>query len=285
MGGAALRGLLALLSPHPYSLDKYVFVLAQLRDAAGKSTDEFHSVDGVSSKITNAFRAIQQPSPALAHRAQFVLPRTLDATDLPPDVGPEQVRGNIRTVAQLADTLQVEQSDIDLVLLRLQSEGYVMQGHFTPGAQELEWCERHLLARLEHPGIARLLDGGLLADGRPFLALEFVQGERIDDWCEEKSLNLRKRIALFLKACAAVEFAHRARRLYSGREAVVDGDLRFTYAQFLERCDRWSSALQELGVRQGDRVAYIAPNTHWHLCGDASALMKMPHRMCPHARS
>lgn len=69
--------------------------------------------------------------------------------------------------------------------------------------------ERHLLARLEHPGIARLLDGGLLADGRPFLALEFVQGERIDDWCEEKSLNLRQRIALFLKACAAVEFAHR----------------------------------------------------------------------------
>ncbi|HEY4144747.1 protein kinase domain-containing protein [Pinirhizobacter sp.] len=69
--------------------------------------------------------------------------------------------------------------------------------------------ERHLLARLEHPGIARLLDGGLLADGRPFLALEFVQGERIDDWCEEKSLTLRQRITLFLKVCAAVEFAHR----------------------------------------------------------------------------
>ena len=69
--------------------------------------------------------------------------------------------------------------------------------------------ERNLLARLEHPGVARLLDGGLLADGRPFLALEFVQGERIDDWCEEKALNLRQRIALFLKVCAAVEFAHR----------------------------------------------------------------------------
>jgi fatty-acyl-CoA synthase len=62
-----------------------------------------------------------------------------------------------------------------------------------------------------------------------------------------------------------MDFARRARRLYGDREAVVDGDLRLTYAQFLERCDRWSSALQALGVRRGDRVAYIAPNTHTHL--------------------
>ena len=62
-----------------------------------------------------------------------------------------------------------------------------------------------------------------------------------------------------------IEFARRARRLYSDREAVVDGDLRFTYGEFLSRCDRWSAALQSLGVRQGDRVAYIAPNTHAHL--------------------
>ena len=62
-----------------------------------------------------------------------------------------------------------------------------------------------------------------------------------------------------------MEFARRARRLYAEREAVVDGDLRLTYAQFLDRCDRWSSALKALGIRQGDRVAYIAPNTHAHL--------------------
>ena len=62
-------------------------------------------------------------------------------------------------------------------------------------------------------------------------------------------------------ALTPMEFAKRARRLYADREAVVDGDKRFTYAQFLERCDRWSSALQGLGVGQGDRVVYIAPNT------------------------
>ena len=59
-----------------------------------------------------------------------------------------------------------------------------------------------------------------------------------------------------------LEFARRTRKLYPEREAVVDGDLRLTYEEFFARCDRWSSALLALGVRQGDRVAYIAPNTH-----------------------
>jgi fatty-acyl-CoA synthase len=58
-----------------------------------------------------------------------------------------------------------------------------------------------------------------------------------------------------------LEFARRARRLYSNREAVVDGARRYTYGVFFERCDRWSRALQELGVARGDRVAYIAKNT------------------------
>ncbi|MEO8744561.1 MAG: long-chain-fatty-acid--CoA ligase [Candidatus Dormiibacterota bacterium] len=62
-----------------------------------------------------------------------------------------------------------------------------------------------------------------------------------------------------------LEFARRARKLYGDREAVVDGDLRFTYEQFFDRCDRWSAALQGMGVRKGDRVAYIAPNTHEQL--------------------
>jgi fatty-acyl-CoA synthase len=62
-----------------------------------------------------------------------------------------------------------------------------------------------------------------------------------------------------------LEFARRTRKLYSEREAVVDGDLRLTYEQFFSRCDRWSAVLQALGVQQGDRVAYVAPNTHAQL--------------------
>ncbi len=62
-----------------------------------------------------------------------------------------------------------------------------------------------------------------------------------------------------------VDFARRTRRLHGSRAAVVDGELRLTYEQFFDRCDRWSSALQGLGVTQGDRVATIAPNTHAQL--------------------
>lgn len=59
-----------------------------------------------------------------------------------------------------------------------------------------------------------------------------------------------------------LEFARRARRVYPNREAVVDGAVRLTYAQFLDRCDRWAGVLRSLGVSPGDRVAVIAANTH-----------------------
>ncbi len=62
-----------------------------------------------------------------------------------------------------------------------------------------------------------------------------------------------------------LEFARRTRRLYGDHEGVVDGELRLTYEQFFDRCDRWSSALETLGTARGDRVAYIAPNTHAQL--------------------
>jgi len=62
-----------------------------------------------------------------------------------------------------------------------------------------------------------------------------------------------------------LDFARRTRRLHADREAVVDGSLRLTYRQFFDRCDRWSAALQGLGVGQGDRVATISPNTHAQL--------------------
>ena len=62
-----------------------------------------------------------------------------------------------------------------------------------------------------------------------------------------------------------LEFARRARKLYGNREAVVDGNFRLKYEQFFARCDRWSATLQEMGVTQGDRVAYIAPNIHAQL--------------------
>src|SRR5215211_1090914 len=62
-----------------------------------------------------------------------------------------------------------------------------------------------------------------------------------------------------------LEFARRARKIYLERVAVIDGDSRWTYAQFLDRCDRWSAVLQKLGIGPGDRIAYLSPNTHGQL--------------------
>src|SRR5437879_9747674 len=62
-----------------------------------------------------------------------------------------------------------------------------------------------------------------------------------------------------------LEFGRRARKLYPDRVAVIDGDSRWTYAQFLDRCDRWSAVVQKLGIGPGDRIAYLSPNTHAQL--------------------
>lgn len=64
-----------------------------------------------------------------------------------------------------------------------------------------------------------------------------------------------------------LDFGRRTRKLYPTREAVVEGALRLNYEQFFHRCDCWSAHLERLGVRPGDRVAYIAPNVHAHLEG------------------
>ena len=69
--------------------------------------------------------------------------------------------------------------------------------------------ERQILANLEHPNIARLLDGGATADGLPFLIMEYIEGVPLNLYCEENSLDLDDRLKLFLKVCAAVSYAHR----------------------------------------------------------------------------
>lgn len=68
--------------------------------------------------------------------------------------------------------------------------------------------ERATLARLEHPGIARLLDGGAGEDGAPWLAMEYVDGEPLDQWCAERRLSVDERLELFLGVCDAVASAH-----------------------------------------------------------------------------
>jgi serine/threonine-protein kinase len=69
-------------------------------------------------------------------------------------------------------------------------------------------AEGRILASLDHPNIAHLVDAGANADGVPYLAMEYIEGERIDRWCATHKLGLRARVECFLKVCAAVEYAH-----------------------------------------------------------------------------
>jgi eukaryotic-like serine/threonine-protein kinase len=68
--------------------------------------------------------------------------------------------------------------------------------------------ERQILARLQHPNIARLLDGGVTPDGRPYFAMEYVNGDPITGYCDSRSLDLKSRLSLFTAVCDAVQYAH-----------------------------------------------------------------------------
>jgi non-specific serine/threonine protein kinase/serine/threonine-protein kinase len=79
-------------------------------------------------------------------------------------------------------------------------------------------AERRVLATLSHPNIAHFLDGGTTDDGRPYLVMEFVEGEPIDEWCDARGLGLDARLELFRTLCAAVHYVH--------QNLVVHGDLK-----------------------------------------------------------
>jgi len=78
--------------------------------------------------------------------------------------------------------------------------------------------EREILASLDHPGIARVLDGGMTEDGLPYLVMEFVEGQPIDRYCDERRLTINERIELFDQVCDAIHYAH--------SEGVIHRDLK-----------------------------------------------------------
>ncbi|NNF57248.1 MAG: serine/threonine protein kinase, partial [Rhodothermaceae bacterium] len=84
----------------------------------------------------------------------------------------------------------------------------IREGFDSPALRARFLHERQTLARLQHPGIARLLDGGLDDAGRPFFAMEVVEGERLDRYCDTHRLGLKHRLLLFSEVCEAVHYAH-----------------------------------------------------------------------------
>ncbi|HWS78618.1 MAG TPA: serine/threonine-protein kinase [Thermomonas sp.] len=79
----------------------------------------------------------------------------------------------------------------------------------SPAARERFQRERQILAGLQHPNIATLLDGGISAEGEPYFVMELIDGVPLDRWCDERMLGLRQRAILFLQVLDAVRYAHR----------------------------------------------------------------------------
>jgi len=120
--------------------------------------------------------------------------------------------GNYRIVREIG------RGGMGAVFLAERSDGQFHQQvalkiiRFTLADAELERRfrrERQILASLNHPNIARLLDGGVSDAGEPFLVMEYIEGERLNQFADRMCLGLRDRLTLFVKVCSAVAYAHR----------------------------------------------------------------------------
>ncbi|MBS0488251.1 MAG: protein kinase [Proteobacteria bacterium] len=127
--------------------------------------------------------------------------------------------------------------------------------------------ERQILARLQHPNIAHLLDGGIAADGRPYFAMEYVDGAPLLRYCHDHNVDLEGRIRLFLDVCAAVEFAHQHHVVHrdlkpSNVLVTADGKVKlldFGIAKVLVDSSTGDASLTQLRRERPMTPAYAAP--------------------------
>lgn len=163
--------------------------------------------------------ALREEDPALADELQALMALEDDNEDFlseplvtpPPMAKPDTMIGPYKLdrmlgeggmgqvwLARRADGLY--QRRVALKLLR--------PGLADPNLRQRFTRERQILARLGHPHIARLLDAGISTDNQPYLALEYVEGEPITDWCRSRDLSIEARLKLILQVCEAVSHAH-----------------------------------------------------------------------------
>jgi serine/threonine protein kinase len=121
-------------------------------------------------------------------------------------IGPYQVlrelgEGGMGTVYLARRADQAFQKEVALKLVRPLAGGAELLNRFQQ--------EREILASLDHPNVARLLDGGSTPEGAPYLVMEYVDGVPIDEYCDAKRLDISARLRLFQTVCAAVQYAHR----------------------------------------------------------------------------
>jgi tetratricopeptide (TPR) repeat protein len=139
------------------------------------------------------------------------LPRAVESMVAPHDIAVGQRIGAYHLVAELG------RGGMGEVFAAVRADGHydqkvalklVRAGYATAGIVERFRAERQILAGLDHQNIARLLDGGTTDTGTPYLVMELVDGVRIDQFCDARSLSVPERLQLFLQVCTAVQYAH-----------------------------------------------------------------------------
>ena len=163
--------------------------------------------EGLCAEVLELIRAYQHESFLESPAARIAAP-LLEATKGPGASVPDRI-GPFRVVREIG------RGGMGRVYLGERADGQFEQRvaikliqHATPGVLRRFVEERRILALLEHPGIARLVDGGLTAAGLPYFAMELVEGEPIDRYCEARDLTVDQRLALFAGVCDAVGYAH-----------------------------------------------------------------------------
>ena len=156
--------------------------------------------DSLLSELQNLILACEAEArfepPARAAQPKGRLGETIGGYELDDELG----QGGMGTVylAHLADGEFEQQVALKVVSSHLRTQFFT----------ERFRAERQILANLDHPNITRLLDGGVSGSGDPYLAMDYVDGEPLNRYCDERLLTVYERIRLFLQACSAVEYAH-----------------------------------------------------------------------------
>jgi len=159
--------------------------------------------EALRAEVLSLLRAYRSDSPLEAPAAALAAPLFQPARAASDRIGPFRI------------VREIGRGGMGRVLLGERADGQFEQRvaikliqHGSPGVVRRFVEERRILALLEHPNIARLVDGGLTADGLPYFAMELVDGEPIDRYCESRHLPLDARLELFARVCDAVAYAH-----------------------------------------------------------------------------
>ncbi len=176
---------------------------------------EFRALLGASPDVRAArLNALEAQEPEVAHEVRSLLEHATDSAGFlatPVVLAPQGARiGRYSILEQIGEggmgavfrAQQVEpmQRMVALKLIKLGMDTRAVVQRFE--------SERQVLAQMDHPGIARILDGGVAPDGRPYFVMELVAGVPITTWCSQHQLSADQRVELFLQVCAAVQHAH-----------------------------------------------------------------------------